>query len=123
MPSVMRIGPTKPSAVIAAALIGLAGMPCLWSRRAAKAAEPVAAVSARACVVGTVASKAAMVESERMTVAAAPATAAVPRTMAGVAKDELTGAALISENVRAVEPMVTVDVLVLRKNLPPFVVP
>src|SRR5438552_2453776 len=36
---------------------------------------------------GTVASKATIVESERMTVEAAPAAAAVPSTMAGVANE------------------------------------
>src|SRR6185369_5954922 len=61
--------------------------PWTWSRLAATAADPAAAASPSALVVGTVASKAMMVASERMTVAAAPAAAAVPRTMAGVAND------------------------------------
>src|SRR5690242_7279690 len=40
-----------------------------------------------ACVEGAVASNATIVASERIVVLAAPAAAAVPRTIAGVAKD------------------------------------
>src|SRR5215471_1106114 len=67
--------------------VGSAGIPCLWSRRAAKAIAPTAAASPKACVTGAVASNAAIVSLDRIGVVAAPAAAAVPRTTALVAND------------------------------------
>src|SRR3990167_9105270 len=83
--------PVDAEAVISAAVparvvTGVAGIPWVWSLRALKATEPVAAESPKAWVTGTVASNAAMVASERSRVAATPAAAAVLNTTDGVAK-------------------------------------
>ena len=59
-----------------------AGMACLWSRRAAMAADPAAAESPWAWVDGAVASKMAMVAPDRM-LSPVPSALAVPRVSAG----------------------------------------
>ena len=77
-------------------------MACLWSRRAAFAAEPVAALSPIAWVEGLVPSNAAIVSSVRRNVEAEPAAADDPRTTAGVPPDAVATA--YASELHAVDP-------------------
>ena len=108
--------------------VGAAIIACLWSRLAATVAAPTAAESAKACVLGEVASKAKRVASVFTKVAAEPAALAVPKVKAGVpptGRDwspvllPLTAVVPVTERVGVAEPEIvtlfTVDGVIAPK--------